>query len=160
MKRILTAAALTVFAAAGAAGAAAGTAAADTGGMNLPSVVPLSGVLTPRPSRPAPRPPARERGGGTPAPRPPLTGTETKATGPPTGPPPSRFSDASGGRQSAITIDGVSFVRISPRKNAGLLRCITSMITTPRSSSPTPMTKTEPTPKTAEPEPYAGSHMS
>ncbi|MFF9853806.1 hypothetical protein [Streptomyces litmocidini] len=47
MKRILTAAALTVFAA-GAAGAAAGTAAADTGGMNLPSVVPLSGVLTPK----------------------------------------------------------------------------------------------------------------
>ncbi|MFB7447335.1 hypothetical protein [Streptomyces sp. NPDC056194] len=48
MKRILTAAALTVFAAAGAAGAAAGTASADTGGMNLPSVVPLSGVLTPK----------------------------------------------------------------------------------------------------------------
>ncbi|MBB4985896.1 hypothetical protein [Streptomyces nymphaeiformis] len=45
MKRILTAAALTVFAAAG---AAAGTASADTGGMNLPSVVPLSGVLTPK----------------------------------------------------------------------------------------------------------------
>ncbi|MFF0476739.1 hypothetical protein [Streptomyces sp. NPDC004284] len=48
MKRILTAAALTVFAAAGAAGAAAGTASADTGGMNLPSVIPLSGVLTPK----------------------------------------------------------------------------------------------------------------
>ncbi|MEW1904347.1 chaplin [Streptomyces sp. NPDC086147] len=45
MKRILTAVALTAFAAAGAAGAA-GTAAADTGGVNLPSVVPLSGVLT------------------------------------------------------------------------------------------------------------------
>ncbi|MFJ3768138.1 hypothetical protein ACIPQJ_17345 [Streptomyces sp. NPDC090082] len=55
MKRILTAAALTVFAAAGAAGAAAGTAAADTGGMNLPSVVPLSGVLTPK-ARPADAP--------------------------------------------------------------------------------------------------------
>ncbi|WP_432114857.1 hypothetical protein [Streptomyces sp. S1] len=47
MKRILTAVALTAFAAAGAAGAA-GTAAADTGGVNLPSVVPLSGVLTPK----------------------------------------------------------------------------------------------------------------
>ncbi|WP_432125952.1 hypothetical protein [Streptomyces sp. bgisy082] len=46
MKRILTAVALTAFAAAGAAGAA-GTAAADTGGLNPPSVVPLSGVLTP-----------------------------------------------------------------------------------------------------------------
>ncbi|MFD5106358.1 hypothetical protein [Streptomyces cinereoruber] len=46
MKRILTAVALTAFAAAGAAGVA-GTAAADTGGVNLPSVVPLSGVLNP-----------------------------------------------------------------------------------------------------------------
>ncbi|MEV8590154.1 hypothetical protein [Streptomyces sp. NPDC051180] len=47
MKRILTAAALTCLAATGAIGAA-GTATADTGGMNLPSVVPLSGVLTPK----------------------------------------------------------------------------------------------------------------
>ncbi|MFE5514210.1 hypothetical protein ACFQ9J_27125 [Streptomyces sp. NPDC056529] len=45
MKRILTAAALTAFAAAGAAGAA------GTGGLNLPSVVPLSGVLAPGRSR-------------------------------------------------------------------------------------------------------------
>ncbi|GHB04928.1 hypothetical protein ACIQRS_19515 [Streptomyces termitum] len=48
MKRILTAAALTAFAAAGGL-SAAGTAAADTGGLNLPSVVPLSGVLNPKP---------------------------------------------------------------------------------------------------------------
>ncbi|MFI8323413.1 hypothetical protein [Streptomyces sp. NPDC085529] len=47
MKRILTAAALTAVAATGAL-ASAGTAAADTGGLNLPSVVPLSGVLTPK----------------------------------------------------------------------------------------------------------------
>ncbi|MFJ5832385.1 hypothetical protein [Streptomyces sp. NPDC093089] len=47
MKRILTAAALSCLAAAGAV-SAAGTAAADTGGVNLPSVVPLSGVLTPK----------------------------------------------------------------------------------------------------------------
>ncbi|MFC7795193.1 hypothetical protein [Streptomyces cinereoruber] len=43
MKRILTTVAPTASAAAG----AAGTAAADTGGVNLPSVVPLSGVLNP-----------------------------------------------------------------------------------------------------------------
>ncbi|MGW0122337.1 hypothetical protein [Streptomyces sp. NPDC003327] len=52
MKRILTAAALSTLsalAAAGAVSASAGTAAADTGGMNLPSVVPLSGVLNPQP---------------------------------------------------------------------------------------------------------------
>ncbi|MEV7533766.1 hypothetical protein [Streptomyces hydrogenans] len=48
MKRILTAAALTAFAAT-AGLASAGSAAADTGGMNLPSVVPLSGVLAPKP---------------------------------------------------------------------------------------------------------------
>ncbi|MFC8762620.1 hypothetical protein ACFUAG_18095 [Streptomyces sp. NPDC057193] len=47
MKKILTAAALSCLAAAGGL-SAAGTAAADTGGMNLPSVVPLSGVLTPK----------------------------------------------------------------------------------------------------------------
>ncbi|NML54862.1 hypothetical protein HHL19_34125 [Streptomyces sp. R302] len=52
MKRILTAAALTAFAATGGL-AAAGSAAADTGGMNLPSVVPLSGVLNPKPLPPA-----------------------------------------------------------------------------------------------------------
>ncbi|MEU2118891.1 hypothetical protein ABZ567_25320 [Streptomyces sp. NPDC016459] len=45
MKKILTAAALSCLAAAGLSGA--GTAAADAGGVNLPSVVPLSGVLTP-----------------------------------------------------------------------------------------------------------------
>ncbi|GHF97438.1 hypothetical protein ACFFSH_07685 [Streptomyces filamentosus] len=61
MKRILTAAALTAFAAAGGL-AAAGTAAADTGGMNLPSVVPLSGVLNPKPLPPqaADLPPANQ----------------------------------------------------------------------------------------------------
>lgn len=51
MKKILTAVALTSFAVTGAVAgglAAAGTAAADTGGANLPSVVPLSGVLTPK----------------------------------------------------------------------------------------------------------------
>ncbi|MFE1346114.1 hypothetical protein [Streptomyces sp. NPDC058757] len=52
MKKLLTAAALTAFAAtAGLASAA--TASADTGGMNLPSVVPLSGVLNPKPKPPA-----------------------------------------------------------------------------------------------------------
>ncbi|MEV6245729.1 hypothetical protein AB0M38_05915 [Streptomyces sp. NPDC051742] len=55
MKKMLTAAALTAFAAAGLAGATAGTAAADTGGVNLPSVVPLSGVLTPK-AKPATAP--------------------------------------------------------------------------------------------------------
>lgn len=48
MKKILTAAALTGLAVAGGLTAAAGTAAADTGGANLPSVVPLSGVLMPQ----------------------------------------------------------------------------------------------------------------
>ncbi|MFF2779860.1 hypothetical protein ACFVU3_33780 [Streptomyces sp. NPDC058052] len=48
MKKLLTAAALTAFAATGGL-ASAGAAAADTGGMNLPSVVPLSGVLAPEP---------------------------------------------------------------------------------------------------------------
>ncbi|MFJ3903206.1 hypothetical protein [Streptomyces sp. NPDC090025] len=49
MKKILTAAALTTLAVAGGlTAAAAGTAAADTGGANLPSVVPLSGVLNPK----------------------------------------------------------------------------------------------------------------
>ncbi|MFD4373920.1 hypothetical protein [Streptomyces sp. NPDC058486] len=48
MKKLLTAAALTAFAATGGL-ASAGTAAADTAGMNLPSVVPLSGVLNPKP---------------------------------------------------------------------------------------------------------------
>ncbi|WP_282693008.1 hypothetical protein [Streptomyces sp. CC208A] len=52
MKKILTAAALTAFAATGGL-ASAGTAAADTGGLNLPSVVPLSGVLNPKPLPPA-----------------------------------------------------------------------------------------------------------
>ncbi|KQX58008.1 MULTISPECIES: hypothetical protein [unclassified Streptomyces] len=47
MKKMLTAVALTCFAATGGL-SAAGTAAADTGGVNLPSVVPLSGVLTPK----------------------------------------------------------------------------------------------------------------
>ncbi|WP_432086631.1 hypothetical protein [Streptomyces sp. bgisy095] len=47
MKRILTAVALTAFAAAGAAGTADTAGAADTGGLNPPSVVLLSGVLTP-----------------------------------------------------------------------------------------------------------------
>ncbi|WP_055599412.1 hypothetical protein [Streptomyces aureus] len=47
MKKMLTAVALTCFAATGGL-AAAGTAAADAGGVNLPSVVPLSGVLTPK----------------------------------------------------------------------------------------------------------------
>ncbi|MFD3529889.1 hypothetical protein [Streptomyces sp. NPDC058664] len=42
MKKILTAAALSCLAAAG------GLSAAGTGGVNLPSVVPLSGVLTPK----------------------------------------------------------------------------------------------------------------
>ncbi|MFD3332435.1 hypothetical protein ACFWV1_07250 [Streptomyces sp. NPDC058700] len=46
MKKILTAAALSCLAAAGGL-SGAGTAAADAGGLNLPSVVPLSGVLTP-----------------------------------------------------------------------------------------------------------------
>ncbi|MFE3070951.1 hypothetical protein [Streptomyces sp. NPDC059247] len=45
MKKILTAVALTCFAASGGALAAGTAAAADTGGVNLPSVVPLSGVL-------------------------------------------------------------------------------------------------------------------
>ncbi|MFF1511973.1 hypothetical protein [Streptomyces sp. NPDC058326] len=49
MKKILTAAALSCLAATGGL-SAAGTAAADTGGMNLPSVVPLSGVLDPKPA--------------------------------------------------------------------------------------------------------------
>ncbi|MFC8505694.1 hypothetical protein ACFU3J_01530 [Streptomyces sp. NPDC057411] len=48
MKKILTAAALTGLAVAGGLAATAGTAAADTAGANLPSVVPLSGVLTPQ----------------------------------------------------------------------------------------------------------------
>ncbi|MFD0367709.1 hypothetical protein ACFY8W_34135 [Streptomyces sp. NPDC012637] len=48
MKKILTAVALTSFAVTGGL-AAAGTAAADTAGANLPSVVPLSGVLAPKP---------------------------------------------------------------------------------------------------------------
>ncbi|MFB7866178.1 MULTISPECIES: hypothetical protein [unclassified Streptomyces] len=47
MKKMLTTAALTGLALAGGL-AAAGTAAADTGGANLPSVVPLSGVLAPK----------------------------------------------------------------------------------------------------------------
>lgn len=47
MKKILTAAALTGLALSGGL-AAAGTAAADTTGANLPSVVPLSGVLAPK----------------------------------------------------------------------------------------------------------------
>ncbi|MFF0753331.1 hypothetical protein [Streptomyces sp. NPDC004267] len=47
MKKILTAAALTGLALTGGL-SAAGTAAADTGGANLPSVVPLSGVLAPK----------------------------------------------------------------------------------------------------------------
>ncbi|MER8234768.1 hypothetical protein ACIRQY_19265 [Streptomyces sp. NPDC101490] len=54
MKKILTAVALTCFAASGGA-LAAGTAAADTGGLNLPSVVPLSGVLNPK-AKPAASP--------------------------------------------------------------------------------------------------------
>lgn len=45
MKKILTAAALTGLAVAGGLAAGAGTAAADA---NLPSVVPLSGVLMPK----------------------------------------------------------------------------------------------------------------
>ncbi|MFJ6352571.1 MULTISPECIES: hypothetical protein [unclassified Streptomyces] len=53
MKKILTAAALTGLAVAGGL-TAAGTAAADTGGANLPSVVPLSGVLMPQGKGPAP----------------------------------------------------------------------------------------------------------
>ncbi|GAA2796303.1 hypothetical protein [Streptomyces showdoensis] len=48
MKKMLTAVALTGLAVAGGLSAAAGTAAADTGGANLPSVVPLSGVLMPK----------------------------------------------------------------------------------------------------------------
>ncbi|MFE6223503.1 MULTISPECIES: hypothetical protein [unclassified Streptomyces] len=61
MKRILTAAALTAAATAGAL-ASAGTAAADAGGLNLPSVVPLSGVLDPKPLPPeaADLPPANQ----------------------------------------------------------------------------------------------------
>ncbi|GGY69485.1 hypothetical protein [Streptomyces omiyaensis] len=60
MKKLLTAAALTAFAATGALASAA-TATADTGGLNLPSVVPLSGVLAPKP-KPAAAPEAPAAG--------------------------------------------------------------------------------------------------
>ncbi|MER8046131.1 hypothetical protein [Streptomyces sp. NPDC094032] len=53
MKKILTAVTLTGLAVAGGL-AAAGSAAADTGGANLPSVVPLSGVLMPQGKGPVP----------------------------------------------------------------------------------------------------------
>jgi len=53
MKKILTAVALGSFAVTGGL-AAAGTAAADTAGANLPSVVPLSGVLAPKAQQPKP----------------------------------------------------------------------------------------------------------
>ncbi|MGW4050533.1 hypothetical protein ACWENA_06845 [Streptomyces sp. NPDC004779] len=61
MKKLLTAAALTAFAATGGL-ASAGSAAADAGGLNLPSVVPLSGVLDPKPLPPqaADLPPANQ----------------------------------------------------------------------------------------------------
>ncbi|MBD0709387.1 MULTISPECIES: hypothetical protein [unclassified Streptomyces] len=65
MKKILTAVVLTCLTVSGGA-LAAGTASADTGGLNLPSVVPLSGLLMPKakPGGKAPLPHASSLVGG------------------------------------------------------------------------------------------------